>query len=242
VTEGPGGAATLVRVARSAADWHAVRSLCCRTGDAGDPIDPARWPLFAELWIGPYQRLVPAWTYVAEAEGGVVGYLTGCPDTVALRRAQRLRFTLPLLARIACGRYPWSADARRTVRLALHLRRDTESRLAAALPGGFSRSYPAHLHMNVEAGYRRRGIGSALIERYAHDLQAAAVSGIHLFCGPAPRSFYARQGFTEFAALEISPGHRVYTLGRRLAPASRRVGTDAEGGRPPGDRTTAGGA
>jgi GNAT superfamily N-acetyltransferase len=72
--------------------------------------------------------------------------------------------------------------------------------------------------MNVEPGYRGRGIGAALIERYARDLQAAAVPGIHLFCGPAPRSFYARNGFTEIAALEVSPGQRVYTLGRRLEP------------------------
>ena len=59
MTEAGAGAPVLVRVAKSPADWQAVRSLCCRTGNGGDPIDPARWPLFAELWIGPYQRLLP---------------------------------------------------------------------------------------------------------------------------------------------------------------------------------------
>jgi GNAT superfamily N-acetyltransferase len=194
-----------------------VRTLCCQTGNAGDPIDPARWPLFAELWVGPYQRLVPEWTYVAEEAGGrIVGYLTGCPDTEAFRRARRLRFTLRVLAAIALGRYAWNADARRTVALALRLRTGMESRLAAGTSGGFTRTFPAHLHMNLEAAHRRRGIGAALIERYARDLRAAGVPGIHLFCGAAPRAFYARHGFVDLAALEIRPGFWIYTLGRRL--------------------------
>jgi GNAT superfamily N-acetyltransferase len=205
-----------VRKATTAGDWEAVRSLCCRTGNGGDPIEPARWPLFAELWIGPYQRLVPAWTYVAEVDGQVVGYLTGCPDTAAFRRARRLRVTLPLLIGIALRRYPWNTDARRVVTLALRLRRGAESRLTATRPRDDARAYPAHLHMNVEAGYRGHGIGAALMDRYTGDLAAAGVPGVHLFCGDAPRRFYARQGFTELAAGEISPGRWVYHLGRRL--------------------------
>jgi GNAT superfamily N-acetyltransferase len=215
------GAPALVRVARTPADWEAIRSLCCRTGDAGDPIDPARWPLFADLWIGPYQRLVPEWTYVAEVDGRVIGYLTGCPDTVAFRRARRFRVTLPLLCRIAAGRYAWNSDARRMVRLALRLHRGVESRLAPGLSAGLTETHPAHLHMNVEAECRQRGIGAGLIERYARDLSAAGVAGIHLFCGARPRPFYLRQGFTELAALEVSPGRWVYALGRRL---DRRAG------------------
>jgi GNAT superfamily N-acetyltransferase len=211
-----GHAAGLVRRAATADDWRAIRSLCCRTGNGGEPIDPARWSLFAELWIGPYQRLAPEWTYVAEAEGQVVGYLTGCADTGAFRRARRLRVTLPLLIAIAARRYPWNVDARRAVSRALRLRRGVESRLTAAGPPGDTRAYPAHLHMNVEALHRQRGIGAALIERYARDLGAARVPGVHLFCGEAPRRFYARQGFTDLAACEVSPGRWVYLLGRKL--------------------------
>lgn len=215
MTEAP-GAAAVIRLARTPADWEAVRSLCCRTGDGGDPIEPTRWPLFAELWIGPYQRLVPEWTYVAEAAGRIVGYLTGCPDTAAFRRALRFRVTLRLLAAIACGRYAWNADARRTVGRAVRLRGGTESRLATGMLGAFIRSHPAHLHMNVEADYRRRGIGAALVERFAQDLRAAGIPGIHLSCGAAPRAFYTRHGFSDLAAREVSPGRWVYTLGRRL--------------------------
>jgi GNAT superfamily N-acetyltransferase len=218
---GERGASLPVRVAHTEADWQGVRSLCCQTGNGGDPIDPARWPLFAELWIGPYQRLVPEWTYVAEAEGRVVGYLTGCPDTAAFRRARRFRVTPRLLVAIAYRRYTWNADARRTVELALRLRPDVESRLAARLPSDLTRTHPAHLHMNVDAEYRRRGIGGVLIERYAQDVAAAGVPGIHLFCGAAARRFYARQRFTDLAACEVSPGRWVYVLGRQLESPAR---------------------
>jgi GNAT superfamily N-acetyltransferase len=209
-----------VRTARTPADWPAVRSLCCRTGDNGDPIDAARWPLFAELWIGPYQRLVPEWTYVAEVAGRVAGYLTGCPDTTAFRRARRVRVTPRLLLAIACRRYAWNQDARRTLRVAFRRRPDVESRLAASVPAGLARAYPAHLHMNVEAEHRRHGVGAALIGRYAKDLEGAGVPGIHLFCGAGPRPFYARHGFVDLAALEVGPGSWVYALGRRLGHLS----------------------
>jgi GNAT superfamily N-acetyltransferase len=209
-------APALVRVAKTPADWAAIRSLCCRTGNAGQPLDRERWPLFEELWIGPYQRLVPDWTYVAEVDGRVVGYLTGCPDTAALRRARRFRVTLRLLVAIACRRYAWTVDARRVVALAFRFRRGTEARVAARLPADLHRTHPAHLHMNVETEHRRHGLGAALIQRYAQDLTTIGVPGIHLFCGPGPRAFYERNGFTELAAMEIGPGRWVYTLGRRL--------------------------
>jgi GNAT superfamily N-acetyltransferase len=153
---------------------------------------------------------------VAEADGRVAGYLTGCPDTAAFRRARRFRVTLPLLIRIALGRYGWTPDARRAVRLALRLGRGVESRLAPRLPAGFTETHPAHLHMNVDAEYRRRGIGALLIERYTRDLVQARVPGVHLFCGAEPRPFYARNGFTDLAALELGPGRAVYPMGRRL--------------------------
>jgi GNAT superfamily N-acetyltransferase len=212
VPDGP----VAVRVARTVADWQAIRTLCCQTGNGGNPIDSARWPLFGDLWIGPYERLMPEWTYVAETDGRIVGYLTGCPDTAAFRRARRFRVTLPLLIGIAFGRYGWTSDARRTVRLALRLGRGVESRLAPTLPAGFGHTFPAHLHMNVDAGHRRRGIGAVLIERYARNLGQAGVPGVHLFCGAEPRPFYARNGFTDVAALELGPGRSVHVMGRRL--------------------------
>jgi GNAT superfamily N-acetyltransferase len=204
-----------IRPARTHDDWRAVRDLCCATGDGGDPIAAERWPFFAELWIGPYQRLSPEWTSVAESAGRVVGYLTGCPATAAFERARARAVTLPLLARVALGRYGWTADTRRFVRQTLGLGVGPDACFAPALHQRLRADYPAHLHMNVAAGFRRAGVGGALLRRYLAELTARGVPGVHLFCGPGPLAFYARAGFAELAAVDL-PRLRVYALARRL--------------------------
>ncbi len=62
-------------------DWKNVRNICCLTGDDGKPISKDREKNFAEHWIGPYQKLVPDWTWVAKSNSEICGYLAGCPDT-----------------------------------------------------------------------------------------------------------------------------------------------------------------
>lgn len=205
-----------VRPTRTADDWQAVRDLCCRTGNAGSPIESTRWPFFAEFWVGPYQRLVPEWTYVAEGAGQIVGYLTGCPHTFAFRRSCALLVTVPLLLRIARGEYRWNADARRFVRRALGLEKGAEQRLFGRLSATLPRDYPAHLHMNVDASFRNRGTGRQLVDRYIEDLRDRQVTGVHLCCGSAARGFYERLGFEELDRLEFRPGAWVHALGRRL--------------------------
>lgn len=208
-----------VRVARDPGDWHAVRELCCLTGAAGEPIDAERWPFFAEVWIGPYQRLRPGWTYVAEHGRRVVGYLTGCPDTGPFERERRWRATLPLLAAVLRGRYGTTADTRRLLRRALGLAPAVEARFPRPLRARLAREYPAHLHMNVAAGARGSGVGRALLGRYLEDLRARGVPGVHLFCGPGPLGFYAGAGFRDLDAREVASGTRVHALGRHLARA-----------------------
>lgn len=92
-----------IRRARTPEDWRAIHELCGRTGAGGECIERSRWPFFGELWVGPYRRLAPDWAYVAEQAGAIVGYLTGCRDTPAFRRALGLAVTLPLLVRVAEG-------------------------------------------------------------------------------------------------------------------------------------------
>ena len=167
--------------------------------------------------MGPYQRLRPGWTYVAAAGRRVVGYLTGCPDTPAFRRARRLSFTAPLLGRVLGGRYGWSGDTRRLVCQALGLEASVERHVRRALARDLERHYPAHLHTNVEATVRRRSIGRRLLSRYLADLGERGVAGVHVFCGAVARPYYVRHGFRELGGVEARPGVPVHALGRRLA-------------------------
>ena len=49
---------------------------------------------------GTLQKTFPQWTYLAEADGMVVGYLTGCPDSRGFAKAKVGRFALPLLVKM----------------------------------------------------------------------------------------------------------------------------------------------
>jgi GNAT superfamily N-acetyltransferase len=197
------------------AAWQAIRAICCRTGDNGDSIAAERWDFFARLWIEPYEKIVPEWTYIAMSVGAVVGYLTGCPNTNQFTRSKFWRADLPLLVQLACGRHRGAADAPAFIRRALRLAQPVEGRFSEALRQRVSRSYPAHLHVNVDTEFRRAGLGRLLIENYLTDLRRSSVGGVHLFCGGAPLGFYRRLGFQVLESLRSRDGE-VFAMGQRL--------------------------
>lgn len=195
--------------------WVAVRDICCRTGDNGRPIAAERWEFFAKVWIEPYEKLLPAWTYVATCDNSTVGYLTGCPDSIQFARAKAWRCTFPLLLQIGLGRYRHTPGAREFARRALGLGKSAERRFSGDLRRALEAHYPAHLHVNVNEGYRRLGVGRRLIESYTVDLQAAGVKGLHLFCGADPVSFYHRLNFQLLETVR-SGDTEIFALGRKL--------------------------
>ncbi|OFZ56809.1 MAG: hypothetical protein A2428_12465 [Bdellovibrionales bacterium RIFOXYC1_FULL_54_43] len=198
-------------------DWSKIREICCKTAQAGAEIARERWPFFAELWVGPYQRLLPEWCYVAESpDGEVVAYLTGCPESRKFAAARAIFHSIPLFVKILTRRYDWNGDVSRFVRRTLRLARDPErsfSRRARRLVQG---NYPAHLHVNAEASYRGAGIGQKLVERFIIDLKERGFSsGTHIICGSGPVKFYQRTGFETLERLEFLPGVPIYLMGRR---------------------------
>ena len=195
--------------------WQAIRAICCRTGDNGDPIAKERWDFFARLWIEPYEKLVPEWTYAAMSGGAVVGYLTGCPNTNQFTRNKFWRVDLLLLVQITCGRHRGAVDAPAFIRRALRLTQPVEARFSEVLRRRLIRSYPAHLHVNVEVGFRRSGLGRLLIDSYLADLRRSGVGGVHLFCGAAPLEFYRRLDFQVLESLRLRDGD-VFAMGRNL--------------------------
>lgn len=172
------------------ADWPRIRELCCLTGDNGNPIDKSRWETFAEKWIGPYQALLPEWAFVAEAEGKVVGYLTGCPNSAAFRDCARTRFALPQLA--------------------------VEERFPAPARARLEREFPAHLHVNLEASVRGTGVGKMLLDAFVARLRDEKIPGLHAFCGADPLAYYLKNGFSVLGRLETKPGAFAHLVVRSL--------------------------
>lgn len=80
-----------------------------------------------------------------------------------------------------------------------------------------SRDYPAHLHVNCDAGWRGRGIGAALVATFAAAVKARGAHGLHLVTGAASRNrlFYAREGF-EPRGFWGEPGSQAVFLAKRL--------------------------
>ena len=197
--------------------WKQIDELCCRTGNGGEPIARERWNFFSHVWVSPYQRLRPSWTYFMQAPGvGVVGYLTGCPDTSSYYTDYRLK-VLPGLILEALIRAPREKDARNFLRRLLRVDPTPESSFQSGLRLRLKKEFPAHLHINFDPAYRGRGAGAELIEAYCEDLKRQGVTGLHLFCGKGPLGFYFRAGFIELAKVEFRPGVWVYALGKKIA-------------------------
>lgn len=81
----------------------------------------------------------------------------------------------------------------------------------------FTARFPAHLHINLDAAYRSRGIGAQLIETFAGHARRAGAPGMHVVTGKGMRNvrFYARLGFAEHAAADWN-GRTILFLGREL--------------------------
>jgi len=52
--------------------WPAIRAICCRTGNNGEPIAEDRSEFFAKVWIEPYEKILPeamdAWSVALAIE------------------------------------------------------------------------------------------------------------------------------------------------------------------------------
>jgi GNAT superfamily N-acetyltransferase len=213
-----------IRSAATSSDWKRAREICVATGAAGRPITATRAPFFGDFWVGPYERLLPGWTYVAEHEGRVVGYLTGCPDTASFERRKRLLFTPLFFAKVMLGGYGGglgrgyraTGDAGRFVRRTLGFEPEPNALFSRELRERLFRDYPAHLHVNLETeAVRGKGAGRALMKRFFEDLERAGVRGVHVHCGAGPVPFYLKMGFTELERVEFKPGAPISVMGRR---------------------------
>ena len=78
-------------------------------------------------------------------------------------------------------------------------------------------AYPAHLHINLDTGWRGCGIGARLIEAFCAHAASAGSPGVHVVTGERARNvhFYARCGFHPLRAIDWNAS-RLVMLARRL--------------------------
>lgn len=175
-------------------DREAIFGIAADTAFFGDPVEAVLEDrgLFCDIFYRYYTDLEPEHGWVASSERWVVGFLMGSINTKNQHRGMMLHILPSTLWRILRREYHIGPQTWRYA-----------SRLIAATIHGENLNpdlsvFPAHLHMNVAAPWRNRGLGHRLIEAYLNQLRQLGVQGVHL--NTTDRNYgacrlYERMGF-----------------------------------------------
>ena len=210
--------AAIIRAYRPA-DEAVVRRICFETALFGGPMrtvldDEA---LISEVLAGYYLRYAADLLVVAEVEGVVAGYLSGCADTARYRREYAWRIG-PRVAGMFLLRGYWLQP--RLWRWLLAGVR--AARQWSAAHARIEAEYPAHCHLNLAATFQRQGVGQMLLDRFLAELRMRGIPGLHISASSSGgQVFFARAGFkvlTEYPLPPLSgqPPRRVQIMGIRV--------------------------
>ncbi len=174
-------------------DREAVRTLYCETAFLGRPVEVflEGREILADLMTLYYTDYEPESLFVAEAQGKVVGYLTGCKDTAK---------KFAVFSKKIFPKTLW-----KFIKSGLMFNKKNLKFLWGSFKSLFKgqlfqpkipKIYPAHLHINIEEGFRRSGAGEKLMNAYFDYLRKNDVPGIHLSTfSDLGRNFFAKMGF-----------------------------------------------
>jgi len=176
---------------------QSVREICFNTGLGGDSISPYfdDLDLFADMIILYYTDYEPQSALVAVHNGQAVGYLLGCADTNTYIKVMRREIAPQILTNIVRGKY----NIRRKTRD--FLRRYLRDEIPAIFSLPSLDLYPAHLHINLEEGYRRSGAGARLMKSFFKYLLENGIGGVYLGTSSLNTQalpFYKKLGFTMY--------------------------------------------
>lgn len=130
--------------------------------------------------------------FVAIARNRVVGYIIGTTDVSVMERISSKKIYPRLI---------WKA-LRRGVFLNIGNLRFIFYCLMSACKGelfapNFSKGFPAMLHINIESGYRKGGIGGRLIKTFEEYLQGQRAAGVHFGTfSEGAKDFFNKMGYT----------------------------------------------
>jgi len=130
--------------------------------------------LFQDYFYAYYTDFESQNTWVATADGLVVGFLTGCLNTrEQLRITQKILLPKVMLNLIR-GKYRLG---KKTWVYYKKLNREKREKRIAFVN---LNQYPAHLHINVDHNWRGNGIGYRLMQVYIDQLKRLGIPGVHL--------------------------------------------------------------
>jgi hypothetical protein len=158
-------------------DREAIRDIARSTGQKGNPTstffeDEEVIPMvFADYYI----EYEPESCFVAEADGRVVGYMLGCKNTRNYNRIMLLKIGPRLMVRIVWKILTLQYRRKQTYRTLLW----ALTKAAREMPRAAIDRYPAHVHINIEAGFRRGLVGKRLCQTMVTHLKTLGVRAGH---------------------------------------------------------------
>ena len=174
-------------------DREAVRHICCETADAGQPVESffRDREFIADLVTRYYTDFDSGHSWVAELDGQVVGYLTGCLDTQRQRRVTGWRIApRALLAAVGRG----VLTHRETWRMISAL---TKTLLRYGIPPAVPLDrFPAHVHVNLLPAARGHHAGRQLLEEFFRQTRGGVHASVRADNESGCR-FFERMGFAE---------------------------------------------
>jgi GNAT superfamily N-acetyltransferase len=179
-------------------DRSGLRQICCDTADAGQRVErffPDR-EVFADLLTNYYTAHEPQSVFVAEDDGEVVGYITGCVDTKRFVRMMTWRIAPAVFLKALFRGALWHPQTVRLLRANLSMWLENGYRNDATL-----REYPAHLHVNIREGFRGQRLGQQLVETFCERAHRAGVRGVH--AGVSAENAQACYFFEELGFSEV---------------------------------------
>jgi len=157
-------------------DRAAIRQICSDTADAGEPLENffSDRELVEDLITRYYTDYNHEYSWVAELNGKVVGYLTAAPDTPAFLKC--LHWSIGPQAFIrAIGRGLLFKRESWAIAKALLRRKGQIIRPPFCVP----QAYPAHFHINLMKQARGHQAGHELITTLLLKLAAHRIPGVH---------------------------------------------------------------
>lgn len=188
------------------ADLDALSAIA--DANAADRHDDPR--LMGHVYGAPYAAFSPETVSVAEDAEGVGGTIVGALDTRAFEMRLDDEWWPPLRrAHAAPAGDPaaWTPDQRR--HHGFHNPRRT--------PDAVAGPYPSHVHLQLLPRLRGRGIGSALLARWAEAARRAGYDALHVGVNrgnPGAVAFWQKRGFRELDVAEAAAGRTAW-FGRR---------------------------
>lgn len=188
------------------ADLHAVRAIY-GDDEFARPALLHKYPRMAEYLADEvayyYTCLEPESLFVVEVQGSVVGALLGAVKTSRHEQLYARRVKPYLLMRCLTGAYGWPAWYASIWRTEL-------AGCGLQTPPVDHRQYPAHLHIGILPAWRRKGLGTALMNAYVAYLRKNAIPGYHLYASsfhPLGVAFYRKLGLQQLGQF----GWRLHT-------------------------------